>query len=297
MESIAIDMDGTLLSSDNKISQTNAEALKKWQADGRRFIIATGRGLNDAKRLLAEAGVESDGFVCANGGIIGTSNEILHRFTMNQKLAYDVASWLSDNNYYYHMFTEEGIFTTTEAYHIFLKEMEHFAKTYEDPEAVKKSIQNQADMHIKNLGLKEIPNPSTIIESDMTVYKFLVVSLFSDKLETISTVWDEHGGVLITSSGKENIEIMAPEAEKGTGLKRLLPTLNTSIEETVVIGDSYNDLSMFQAAGTSVAMGNANPDVKEAADYVTAHHDEDGVAQAIEAILAGQTPSQETSTT
>ena len=53
----------------------------------------------------------------------------------------------------------------------------------------------------------------------------------------------------------------------------------------MAIGDTENDISIIDAAGIGVAMGNATPDVKEAADYITCSNEEDGVAAAIRHFL------------
>ncbi len=72
---------------------------------------------------------------------------------------------------------------------------------------------------------------------------------------------------------------------KGNALKFLCHKLNLSSENLMAIGDEENDLSMIKLAGVGVAMGNAVPAVKEAAQRVTSDCDHDGVAEAIEKIL------------
>lgn len=73
-----------------------------------------------------------------------------------------------------------------------------------------------------------------------------------------------------------------PKVNKGQGLKELCGRLKIAPEEVMAIGDERNDLDMFAFAATSVAMGNGNDLVKQAADYVTSSNDEDGIAQALE---------------
>lgn len=86
----------------------------------------------------------------------------------------------------------------------------------------------------------------------------------------------------VTSAFAENLELTSKTATKSNALLRLAGILGISQEETMAIGDSFNDLDMLGAAGTSVAMGNAEPEIKETADYITKSNDEDGVAYAIE---------------
>ena len=86
----------------------------------------------------------------------------------------------------------------------------------------------------------------------------------------------------VTSAFAENLELTSKTATKSNALLRLAGILGISQEETMPIGDSFNDLDMLGAAGTSVAMGNAEPEIKETADLITKTNDEDGVAWAIE---------------
>ncbi|MDI4707197.1 HAD-IIB family hydrolase, partial [Pseudoalteromonas shioyasakiensis] len=72
-----------------------------------------------------------------------------------------------------------------------------------------------------------------------------------------------------------------PSASKGNAVKMLAEQLGIKQEETMTIGDNGNDLSMIEYAGCGVAMGNAIPEVKAAADFQTRSNNESGVAYAI----------------
>lgn len=79
--------------------------------------------------------------------------------------------------------------------------------------------------------------------------------------------------VLVTSSFRNNLELNAVDADKGRALLALARHLGIPAEDTVAFGDSSNDLRMLHAAGTSVAMGNAAPEVRAVCDYVTDTND------------------------
>lgn len=81
------------------------------------------------------------------------------------------------------------------------------------------------------------------------------------------------------------IEIVPKGTDKGESLARLMETIKVAREDVVCCGDGYNDISMIRYAGVGVAMGNARQAVKEAADYVTGSNDEDGLVQVIERFL------------
>ena len=88
-------------------------------------------------------------------------------------------------------------------------------------------------------------------------------------------------GIRIIFPWPTDLEITSDRADKGEALLDLCTRLDIAREETMAIGDGNNDLGLMRAAGFSVAMGNSDEDVKEAADYVTDDNEHDGVATAI----------------
>ena len=75
------------------------------------------------------------------------------------------------------------------------------------------------------------------------------------------------------------IEVMPENVDKASSLDRMLESLGMTRENAICCGDGFNDISMIKYAGLGVAMGNAKPEVKAAADYVTATNDEDGLVE------------------
>ena len=84
--------------------------------------------------------------------------------------------------------------------------------------------------------------------------------------------------ILVTSSFRNNLELNAADADKGRALLALAQHLGIPAADTIAFGDSSNDLRMLRAAGTSVAMGNAAPEVRAVCGCVTDTNDHDGVA-------------------
>jgi hydroxymethylpyrimidine pyrophosphatase-like HAD family hydrolase len=78
-----------------------------------------------------------------------------------------------------------------------------------------------------------------------------------------------------------NIEINSGDAHKGAALLELCRHLNIDPAQAMAFGDGLNDVTMIKTAGIGVAMGNADPRVKDVADFVTDTNDNDGVAKAI----------------
>ena len=94
---------------------------------------------------------------------------------------------------------------------------------------------------------------------------------------------EEHSPTPITIilSEERYLELTGPNVGKEKALRRVAESLQVDREHVVAIGDSMNDAELIEAAGFGVAMGNAMPNVQAMADYVTAHVDQDGLAQAI----------------
>jgi hydroxymethylpyrimidine pyrophosphatase-like HAD family hydrolase len=92
-------------------------------------------------------------------------------------------------------------------------------------------------------------------------------------------------GLEVASSGAPFVEITGAGVNKAHGVSQLAAQLGIDASATMVFGDNNNDLSMFAWAGHAVAMANATDEVHRSSTATTAHHDEDGVAQAVEALL------------
>ena len=82
-----------------------------------------------------------------------------------------------------------------------------------------------------------------------------------------------------------DIHVTHEHGTKRYGVERLIEMLDIHKDNVIAIGDSHNDLPLFEAAGLKIVMGNAPEEVKLIADFVTATLDEDGVAVAIEKYL------------
>jgi hydroxymethylpyrimidine pyrophosphatase-like HAD family hydrolase len=89
----------------------------------------------------------------------------------------------------------------------------------------------------------------------------------------------------VTQAGLGFIEITAPSVDKGSGLAVVMQALGLDPAATMVFGDMPNDLPMFARAGRRIAVANAHPTVRAAADEVIASNDEDGVATYLESLL------------
>lgn len=115
-------------------------------------------------------------------------------------------------------------------------------------------------------------------------YEWLKFGFFIDDdqiRETIFEALEKKGEFELSNSSLRNIEVNPAGINKAKGLGVVCSRLGIEMKNVMAVGDSMNDLAMIKEAGLGIAMGNAQETVKEAADWITATNEEDGVAQAI----------------
>ena len=121
------------------------------------------------------------------------------------------------------------------------------------------------------------------------IYKLFLYSEDKEMLDELKLRLEKNKDIAVASSFPTNLEITDVKAQKGPVLKEYIESLGYTMDEVMVLGDSLNDLSMIEMNfGATVAMANADPEVKSAAKYITKSNAEFGVAYAIEELLKRQ---------
>ncbi|GKU83735.1 Cof-type HAD-IIB family hydrolase [Niallia sp. NCCP-28] len=280
---IAIDMDGTLLTSTQEITEENKSAIKQAQQQGVEVVIATGRAYEEAGDLLKEAGIITP-MICANGAEIRTNqHEIIGTNPLEKEMAKKIANILHDNQVYYEVYTNRGTYTldknTARSLIIDIFTVNGHTENMEE-------IKRAAEERLNDIHQVESYLP-LIEDKDQVIYKFLAFnydqSLLAKVKEELLSVID---GIAISASGKENLEITSVNAQKGIALEEFVKTREIDLKDTMAIGDNFNDLSMLLKVGRAVAMGNAEEEIKKQCHFVTTTNEESGVAKAIHKALA-----------
>ena len=258
---IFIDIDGTLINSDYLISVKNKKAVKEAVNRGVNVTIASGRMYRSVVQLDQALGIAQYDLplITYHGGLVATS--------LNKQVLLETPLALEDAIELIDFAREEKI--TAHAY-------------LDDTLLVDRINPDVADYCLKSMvpvkAVKDIK--SYLVKAPLKI-------LYSGDPEYLDKVWEslsERYGekIYITKSKPEYLEFMNPLANKGEALKFLTHKFDIKKEEIMAIGDSFNDLKFFKGAGLKVAMGNGVKELKEAADFVTADCDHDGVAIAIE---------------
>ena len=259
---IALDLDGTLLTSDKKISERNLAALKAAQAKGVKVVLTTGRPLKAMDFFLHELGTdgrEDEYTITFNGGLVQrNTGEILDKTVFSYD---DVAR----------------IYEETDKLHIPLDAI---------CEGLVYQIQSDQDSLYAqfNPALTFEPIDFSDLSSQQTYNK--CVTAYAQQpldaaIEQISPeIFDRYE---ILKSREMLLEWCPKNVHKANGLEKLIAHLGIERSQVMACGDEANDLSMIEWAGLGVAMQNAVTIVKEAANVVTPMtNDEDAVAWAIE---------------
>jgi Cof subfamily protein (haloacid dehalogenase superfamily) len=259
---IALDLDGTLLNSKKELSAGNREALERAAEAGWEIVPTTGRfygGMPDFIRELP--------FVHYAITINGAYVEGIYSAEMPYKQAIDIMKYLDELPVIYDCYMNNDAFMT-EALKAKVDEI------VENPRIRKMFY----DLR------KPVPELKEFLENrgqDVQKIQFFTkdANLRLELLEELPRVFEN---IAVSSSSPQNIEINQKDATKGLALTALADYLGVDRDHTIAMGDGLNDISMLETAGIGVAMANGCKEALEAADWVTGHCDEDGVAKAIE---------------
>jgi len=115
-------------------------------------------------------------------------------------------------------------------------------------------------------------------------HEWLKFGYYVEDIEMITALRlevEQWGELEISNSSPYNIEINPYNTSKATALKKLCDHMEIQMEQVIAVGDSLNDIKAIQQCGLGVAMGNAQEEVKQVADYITASNNDHGVAEVI----------------
>ncbi|MGE7119255.1 Cof-type HAD-IIB family hydrolase [Peribacillus sp. NPDC046944] len=283
IKTIAIDMDGTLLNKMQTVSEENKSAIHKAQEEGIEVIIATGRSFEEARYALDKVGLECP-IICVNGAALFTQEgKVEASHPMPIASVKNAAEWLEERGIYFEIYTSKGIFSKNYETAIdALVDVMVTANQDIDPSQIRKYAEARLQLgHVTSIA----DYAELFDQAELELYKILGFSTDLQVLDQAASRFKMDEGTAVTSSGRENVEITSKHAQKGIVLEKYVNEKEGSMQETMAIGDNYNDISMFERVGLSVAMGNAPTDIQNLCDEVTGTNEEHGVAKAILKVL------------
>lgn len=257
---VACDLDGTIIGSDQHISQRTLEVFAKAQDSGIVVVAATGRGPS----ALPDFGPNRviDMAICSNGAVVVdlATSTVVER---NEIDGANAESLVGD--------LRRGLPGSCFAW--------ESAEGYGYEEA----FARHGQLLLNSLnGAPSIDfDPGSPITKIFVAHSDLGYSALVKRVQDLVAVEVE-----VTSAGLPFVVITAANVTKASALERLCVERGIAASEVIAFGDSWNDLDMLRWAGTGVAMANANDDVKAAADDQAEAVDGDGVALYLERHLS-----------
>ncbi|WP_050182069.1 Cof-type HAD-IIB family hydrolase [Domibacillus robiginosus] len=279
MKLIAIDLDGTLLSPEMEITKESVEALRKAQSQGDIVMICSGRAPEDIQQILKKFDISCP-LAGSNGTVVQVNESVLESISMDRKDIVKIAEKLDEDRVPHRIYTNHGIYVPADwSERVAFAVKKDQIKVEGLPDEVYQRITEQPQ---KSSLINYFNHYSELFnKKDLTVQKFFVLTLNSSIKTELLAYFGEVSSIVVTSSGPLNIEVMDQNGNKGNALKKVAEYYGIPLDDTVAIGDNFNDIPMLELAGLSVAMGNADPLVKEICDIITHSNDQNGVAYAI----------------
>lgn len=268
---IALDLDGTTLNREGRLSEGNQKALEAVIAAGIHVVIASGRAFsalpNDILRISGIAYA-----VTCNGAAM--YHVPTRKCLKRHRLSADAVEAVMEAT------RQEGV-----PYEAFIDGVAYAGREYvENPERFGAS--SQAVAYIQTTRHKQDDIVGFIHENKQRLDGMdMIVRNERQKDRVWELVRNASNEVYITSSAMQLVEIASRNAGKKAGVAYFVDLLGLGREEVAAFGDADNDIDMLRYAGCGIAVGNASLACKEAADYVTKHHDEDGLAYGLKTIL------------
>ncbi|MGN1386055.1 MAG: Cof-type HAD-IIB family hydrolase [Bacillus sp. (in: firmicutes)] len=264
---IVLDLDDTLLRDDHTISPRTKDALMKAQEQGVKVVLASGRPTFAMKQIAEELHLEKYGsFILSFNGskiIDWQDKQEIFSSTLSAEAVHKLYDLSRREGVSIHTYVGDDIVTEDDS-----------------PYTAEESVITGLPVKFVDSFKQAITEP---VVKCLMLHEPEKLKLVEAKLQ--AELSDEFS---VMRSKPYFLEFMEKGISKGTSLNQLIQILGIEREEVIAMGDSYNDLEMIEFAGLGVAMGNANDDIKAAADYVTDTNMNDGVAKVVEEFILNE---------
>jgi Cof subfamily protein (haloacid dehalogenase superfamily) len=262
------DIDGTLLDDDKELSPGAPAAVQRLYAAGVRFSIASARPPRMVRNLIDRLRVREP-LACFNGALIVSPDEkVLHKVPMAAADAQVVADHILSHGFDLWVWTDTDWYVTSD-------------------------VGPHVAHHEAEMGRK----PTLLTDRNMKQYDVLKLVGVSDDYDALAAAEKEMAGMGIdsvsaTRSSPYYLDVTAAAANKGAAVLAISALLQIPCEQIATIGDMTTDTLMFRQSGLSIAMGNALPDVKAKAKFVTKSNGDDGFSYAMDRFVLGVSDPQ-----
>ncbi len=264
---LVVDVDGTLVDKEGKISAVDAQAIAKAQSAGVQVSLSTGRVIRACRRIIEELSLEGH-HIFYDGAVISdpVKNDVIYMKTIDEAVVRRVVEFSRANKIYLELYTTEKFYAERT---------------------------NWSDIvHRNYFGVDPVIEDLDKICECHKIVKAELISRSKEEDEQVQMFKREFNGFLRFSPAHspahpdiEFMNIVDPGVSKGNALRFFIDYFGLDRDEVLAIGDGLNDVPLFEAAGTKVAMGNAYEELKSLADDITLDVENGGVAAAIDKYL------------
>lgn len=269
---IALDLDGTLLTNEKKVTADTVKVLRKAKEKGIYVIVSTGRPYGGLPfEILEAAGMEYA--ITSNGAAIFKISEkkCLYSDGISPEYASKIIAELQAMGVHVDAVIDGQGCGDQKAY----DNIERI-----DLSDIMKDYMRTSRIYVDDL-LSHIHERQKLVQK-ITLNFYADDTDAEQKYQQIVRQFSAEDRLNVVSGGGRNLEITKKGISKGTALQILAEILKIDMAQTMACGDSENDLDILKTAAVGVAMENAETCVKEIADYITLSNEAEGVAHAIQ---------------
>ena len=247
---IASDMDGTLLNDKMEVSDENAQAIREAQAAGIEFMVATGRGVTEAKPLLAAQNLKP-AFITLNGAMVfDEAGKLVVTIPIADDLNDYIVKTLQKDNIYFEVVTNKGVFSDSR-----VERIQNVADLLVDlnPDTTYKLAVALAAARLELMNINYVDNYQELLDDPtIQIMKFIAFTgERHDILKAPAKTFEATGKLSVTSSSANNIEVNNIKAQKGYAVEAYAKQRGITMDEVMTIGDNLNDASMIKMVITS----------------------------------------------
>jgi 5-amino-6-(5-phospho-D-ribitylamino)uracil phosphatase len=257
---IALDLDGTLLTSDKRISERSIKIIQKLFGIGMIIMPCTGRPSRNTKEYLEQLGLSKAVILHGAGFYNLKTDKTVIRHHFDNVKALEILE---------RMYQVSGVIAGMETCHGWYLDEAYYAWRKTRP-------------HLPQLEPTGVGHLKHYLHDGTIKLYFRCPGLSAKDLSITLAELPAYR----TWSSEKLLEVLPEAVNKREALMHICTTLGISWQEVITFGDEHNDQGMLMWAGLGVAMGNAKSEAKEVAGYITKSNDEDGVAEVLEAVYA-----------
>lgn len=265
-KAIFLDVDGTYVNDRGVVPDSARRAVVAARANGHQVFLCTGRAVSELWDDVMEAGF--DGVIASAGGYVELDGEVLLHRSIPVADVRRVVEFFDSHGIDFYLEANSGLYGSRHS-KARLRELVFGGVT---DESVLAELERGLGPFIDLLVVDQ-----ELVRADINKVSFL------DSEVPIERVRDEFAGTLtvipatVPMFGPNSGEMSIPGVHKASAIELLLAHAGIGREDTIAYGDGHNDLEMITFVQTGVAMGNALPGLKAAADVITGGPDEDGI--------------------